>query len=51
MWQKPGVPLTVVIVFDHAFISGGQAKVVVDSAIGLKQLGHEPIVFAACRTH
>ena len=40
-------PLTVVIVLDHAFVSGGQSKVAFDSAVGLKSFGHEPIVFAA----
>ena len=39
--------LTVVICFDHASITGGQAKVAFDSAVGLKQRGHRPIVFAA----
>ena len=39
--------LTVVLVLDHAFVSGGQSKVAFDSAIGLKEAGHEPIVFAA----
>ena len=41
------VPLTIVLCLDHAFVSGGQAKVAFDSAIGLKQAGHRPIVFAA----
>jgi glycosyltransferase involved in cell wall biosynthesis len=40
-------PLTIVLCLDHAFVSGGQAKVAFDSAIGLKQAGHRPIVFAA----
>ncbi len=40
-------PLTVVIIFDHASITGGQAKVAFDSAVGLKSEGHRPIVFAA----
>ena len=39
--------LTVVICFDHASITGGQAKVAFDSAVGLKLKGHRPIVFAA----
>lgn len=38
---------TVVICADHAAITGGQAKVAVDSAIGLKRHGHRPIFFAA----
>ena len=40
-------PLTIVICFDHAAITGGQAKVAFDSAVGLKERGHRPIVFAA----
>ncbi len=39
--------LTVVICFDHASITGGQAKVAFDSAVGLRRAGHRPIVFAA----
>jgi glycosyltransferase involved in cell wall biosynthesis len=39
--------LSVVICFDHASITGGQAKVAFDSAVGLKRAGHRPIVFAA----
>jgi glycosyltransferase involved in cell wall biosynthesis len=41
------VPLTVVIVLDHASITGGQAMVAFDSARGLKAAGCRPIVFAA----
>jgi len=40
-------PLTIVICVDHASINGGQAKVAIDSAIGLKRHGYRPIVFAA----
>jgi glycosyltransferase involved in cell wall biosynthesis len=40
-------PLTVVICLDHAFVTGGQAKVAIESALGLKQHGARPIVFAA----
>ena len=40
-------PLTVVLVLDHASVTGGQARVAFDSAIGLKRHGHIPIVFAA----
>ncbi len=40
-------PLTVVIVLDHASVTGGQAMVAFDSARGLKAAGHRPIVFAA----
>ena len=39
--------LTIVILIDHASVTGGQAKVALDSALGLKQAGHRPIVFAA----
>lgn len=47
MHHDLGLPLTVVLVLDHAFVSGGQAKVAFDSALGLKRFGHTPIVFAA----
>ena len=47
MLQDSEVPLTVVIVLDHAFVSGGQSRVAFDSALGLKAAGHEPIVFTA----
>ena len=40
-------PLDIVLVLDHAFVSGGQAKVALDSALGLKNCGHNPIIFAA----
>jgi glycosyltransferase involved in cell wall biosynthesis len=40
-------PLSIVICFDHASITGGQAKVAFDSAVGLKRRGHRPIIFAA----
>jgi glycosyltransferase involved in cell wall biosynthesis len=40
-------PLTIVLCLDHAFVSGGQAKVAIDSAIGLKRAGMRPILFAA----
>ena len=29
-------PLDIVLVLDHAFVNGGQAKVALDSAFGLK---------------
>ena len=41
-------PLTIVIVLDHASITGGPAKVAFDSANGLRRAGHNPILFAAC---
>ena len=47
MQANSDAPLIVVLVLDHAFISGGQSKVAFDSAIGLKHHGHKPIVFAA----
>lgn len=40
-------PLTVVICTDHGSITGGQAKVAIESALGLKRAGHRPIVFTA----
>lgn len=39
--------LHVVIVIDHASITGGQAKVAIESAIALKQAGYEPLIFAS----
>ncbi len=42
-----GAKLHIVIVIDHASITGGQAKVALQSAIALKQAGFEPIVFAS----
>ncbi len=39
--------LNVVIVLDHASLTGGQAKVAFDSAYGLKARGHNPILFTA----
>lgn len=47
MVQVSESPLTVAIVLDHAFVSGGQSRVAFDSALGLKAAGHEPIIFAA----
>ncbi|MBY6241332.1 glycosyltransferase family 4 protein [Methylosinus sp. Sm6] len=38
---------TVVICADHAFVSGGQAKVAIESALGLAAHGARPILFAA----
>ncbi len=39
--------MNVVIILDHAHINGGQAKVALDSALGLKARGHAVTVFAA----
>jgi len=39
--------LTIVIVYDFACINGGQAKVAIESAVGLRRAGHRPIYFAA----
>ncbi len=44
---RTAAALTVVICVDHASITGGQAKVAIDSAIGLKRAGARPILFAA----
>lgn len=41
--EKP----TVVICVDHASVTGGQAKVAIESALGLKAHGARPILFAA----
>lgn len=38
----------VVIVYDFSFINGGQAKVAIESAIGLAQAGLKVTFFAAC---
>ncbi len=40
-------PLNVVICVDHASVTGGQAKVAFDSALGLKAAGHRPILFTS----
>jgi glycosyltransferase involved in cell wall biosynthesis len=37
----------VVLVVDHAFVNGGQAKVALDAGLGLRQRGHCVTVFAA----
>jgi glycosyltransferase involved in cell wall biosynthesis len=39
--------MKIVIILDQANINGGQAKVALDSALGLKARGHEPVVFAS----
>jgi len=39
---------TVVICVDHAYVSGGQSKVAIESAIGLKAAGARVVFFAAC---
>lgn len=39
--------MQIVLVADHASINGGQAKVVVESALGLAARGHAVTVFAA----
>jgi glycosyltransferase involved in cell wall biosynthesis len=40
-------PLHVVLVLDHAHINGGQAKVAIESALGLRGRGHAVTLFAA----
>ena len=40
-------PLTIVILVDHANVTGGQAKVAFDSARGLLGAGHRPILFTS----
>ena len=37
---------TVVLVYDHAFISGGAAKVAIKSAVALKNRGYRVIFLA-----
>lgn len=39
--------INIVITIDHASITGWQAKVALESALGLKRAGYNPIVFAA----
>jgi glycosyltransferase involved in cell wall biosynthesis len=39
--------INIVIAVDHASVTGGQAKVALESALGLKRAGYNPIVFAA----
>ncbi|WP_424363446.1 glycosyltransferase family 4 protein [Methylocystis parvus] len=41
-------PLTVVICVDHAYVSGGQSKVAIESALGLRAAGARVVFFAAC---
>lgn len=39
--------INIVIAVDHASVTGGQAKVALESALGLRRAGYRPIVFAA----
>jgi glycosyltransferase involved in cell wall biosynthesis len=39
--------INIILAVDHASVTGGQAKVALESALGLKQAGFNPIVFAA----
>jgi len=39
---------TIVICVDHAYVSGGQSKVAIESALGLKAAGARVVFFAAC---
>jgi glycosyltransferase involved in cell wall biosynthesis len=39
--------MRIILILDTAHVNGGQAKVAIDSALGLKARGHEPILFAA----
>lgn len=43
-----GASPIVVLVVDHGYVSGGQSKVAIESAIGLKTAGARPIFFCAC---
>jgi glycosyltransferase involved in cell wall biosynthesis len=45
--SEMGSGINIVIAVDHASVTGGQAKVALDSALGLKAVGCHPIVFAA----
>lgn len=39
--------MRIILILDTAYVNGGQAKVAIDSALGLKARGHEPVIFAA----
>lgn len=39
--------MRIILILDTAFVNGGQAKVALDSALGLKARGHDPVIFAA----
>ena len=45
--STPGNSINIVIAVDHASVTGGQAKVAIESALGLKRAGYNPIFFAA----
>jgi glycosyltransferase involved in cell wall biosynthesis len=45
--SEAGDKINIVLAVDHASVTGGQAKVALESALGLKQAGFSPIVFAA----
>jgi glycosyltransferase involved in cell wall biosynthesis len=45
--SETGSGINIVIAVDHASVTGGQAKVALESALGLKSAGYNPIVFAA----
>jgi glycosyltransferase involved in cell wall biosynthesis len=47
MAQNPSLP-TAVILVDHGYVSGGQSKVAIESALGLAKAGVRTIFFAAC---
>ena len=40
--------MPIIVVADHAHINGGQAKVALDSALGLAARGTRVTLFAAC---
>lgn len=39
--------MRIILILDTAHVNGGQAKVAFDSALGLKRMGHDPVIFAA----
>jgi glycosyltransferase involved in cell wall biosynthesis len=45
--SEAGNKINIVLAVDHASITGGQAKVALESALGLKRAGFSPIDFAA----
>ncbi len=45
--SEAGNKINIVLAVDHASVTGGQAKVALESALGLQRAGFSPIVFAA----
>jgi lysophospholipase L1-like esterase len=45
--SEAGPKINNVLAVDHASVTGGQAKVALESALGLNRAGFRPIIFAA----